>query len=121
MPTGHVRRWTAATKLLIDTTWSGNGHVAVLGPEDLSFNDIAKIMSDVLGKPVTFQQIPGEAFKARLLSFGASEAMAQATLDMMMAKNNGLDDGEPRTAASSSPTSFRQWCETVLKPAVQAA
>lgn len=110
----------AATKLLIDTSWSGNGHVAVLGPEDLSFNDIAQIMSEVLGKKVTFQQIPGEAFKARLLSFGSSEAMAQATLDMMMAKNNGLDNAEPRTPESSSPTSFRQWCETVLKPAVSA-
>lgn len=108
----------AATKLLIDTSWSGNGHVAVLGPEDLSFDEMAVIMSEVLGRPVKFQQIPGEAFKARLLSFGSSEVMAQATLDMMMAKNNGLDDGEPRTAESSSPTSFRQWCEAVLKPAV---
>jgi hypothetical protein len=46
--------------------------------------------------------------------------MAQATLDMMMAKNSGLDDGEPRNAESSSPTTFRQWCEEVLKPAVLA-
>ncbi|MDO9411844.1 MAG: NAD(P)H-binding protein [Pseudolabrys sp.] len=110
----------AAAKLLIDTSWSGNGHVAVLGPEDLSFDDMAQIMSEVLGKKVTFQQIPGETFKARLLSFGSTEAMAQATLDMMTAKNNGLDNAEPRTAQSSSPTSFRQWCEAVLKPAVMA-
>jgi hypothetical protein len=75
----------------------------------------------VLGKPIRFQQISGEAFKARLLGFGTSEAMAQATLDMMVAKNNGLDNAEPRTPQSSSPTSFRQWCEAVLKPAVDRA
>jgi uncharacterized protein YbjT (DUF2867 family) len=111
----------AATRLLIDPSWSSNGHVAVLGPEDLSFDDMAEIMSKVLGKPIRFQQISGEAFKARLLGFGTSEAMAQATLDMMVAKNNGLDNAEPRTPQSSSPTSFRQWCEAVLKPAVDRA
>lgn len=46
-----------AGRLLLDRSWSGQGHVAVLGPEDLSFNDMAQIMSEVLGKPVRFQQI----------------------------------------------------------------
>ena len=109
-----------AARLLLDSTWSGHDHVAVLGPEDLSFNDMAQVMSEVLGKPVRFQQIPGEAFKARLLELGTSEAMAQATLDMMLAKNEGLDNAERRTPQSTTPTSFRQWCEEVLKPAVRA-
>jgi uncharacterized protein YbjT (DUF2867 family) len=55
-----------AARLLIDRSWSGQGSVPVLGPEDLSFNDMAQIMSEVLEPPVRFQQIPGEAFKARL-------------------------------------------------------
>jgi uncharacterized protein YbjT (DUF2867 family) len=53
----------AAAKLLLDQTWSGVGSIPVLGPEDLSYNDIARIMSEVLGKPVRFHEIPGEAFK----------------------------------------------------------
>jgi hypothetical protein len=44
--------------------------------------------------------------------------MAQGTLDMLVAKNNGLDNAEPRTAEATTPTSFRQWCEEVLKSAV---
>ncbi len=107
-----------AARLLLDTSWSGHDSVAVLGPEDLSFNDMARIMSEVLGKPVRFQQIPTEAFKARLTGFGMSDAMAQGMLDMAMAKNGGLDNAVPRTPQSSSPTSFRQWCGEVLKPAV---
>jgi hypothetical protein len=75
-------------------------------------------MSDVLGKPVRFQQIPGEAYKARLTEHGMSEAMAQGMVDMMAAKNEGLDNAEPRTRQSTTPTSFRKWCEEVLKPAV---
>ena len=109
-----------AARLLLDDSWSGSGHVAVLGPEDLSFNDIAQIMSEVLGQPVRYQQIPAEALKNRLTGAGMSDAMAQATVDMMIAKDQGLDNAEPRTPESTTPTSFRQWCEEVLKPAVLA-
>jgi len=110
----------AAATLLLDQTWSGVGSIPVLGPEDLSYNDMARIMSEVLGKPVRFQEIPGEAFKARLLQRGMSEAMAQANLDMWVAYNHGLDTAEPRTPQSTTPTTFRQWCEEVLKPRVMA-
>ena len=107
----------AAAKLLLDRTWTGQKEVPVLGPEDLSFNDIAQIIPEVLGKPVRFQQIPGEAFKSRLMEFGMSDAMAQGMLDMMVAKNDGLDNAAPRTPETTSPTTFREWCEEVLEPA----
>jgi uncharacterized protein YbjT (DUF2867 family) len=109
---------SVAAKLLLDRSWSGHGHVAVLGPEDLSFNDMAQIMSEVLGKPMRFQQIPFEAYKSRFIELGMSEAMAQGMTDMAAAKNNGLDNAEPHTPESTTPASFRQWCEEALKPAV---
>jgi uncharacterized protein YbjT (DUF2867 family) len=109
-----------AAKLLLDQTWSGVGSIPVLGSEDLSYNDMATIMSEVLGKPVRFQEIPGEAFKARLLQRGMSEAMAQANLDMWVAYNCGLDTAEPRTPQARTPTSCRQWCEEVLMARVMA-
>ena len=108
----------SATKLLLDTSWSGVGHLAVLGPEDISFNEMAQVLSGVLGKPVHFQQIPMEAFKQRLAGFGTSDAMSQAYVEMMTAKNEGMDNAEPRTSENTTPTSFRQWAEEVLKPAV---
>lgn len=94
--------------------------MAVLGPEDLSFSDMARIMSEVLGQPVRYQQIPAQALKDRLTAAGMSDAMAQGTVDMMVAKDQGLDNAEPRTPESTTPTSFRQWCQEVLKPAVLA-
>ena len=107
-----------AARLLLDRSWRGQDSAPVLGPEDLSLNDMARIMTEVLGKPVRFQQIGFDAFKARLLANGMPEAMARAMVDMMAAKNAGLDNAEPRTAANSTPTSFRRWCEDTLKPAV---
>src|SRR5271155_436937 len=110
-----------ASRLLLDDTWSGVSDVPLLGPEDLSFNDMAQIMSEVLGTEVRFQQIPFEAYKDRFVGFGMSDAMAQGMTDMAWAKNEGLDNAVVRTAENSTPTSFRTWCEEILRPAVEAA
>jgi uncharacterized protein YbjT (DUF2867 family) len=110
----------AASRLLLDESWSGVEEVPLLGPEDLSFNDMAAIISEVLGKEVRFQRTTFEAYKARFVELGMSEAMAQGMTDMAVAKNDGLDNGVVRTAENSTPTSFEQWCEEVLKPAVTA-
>jgi uncharacterized protein YbjT (DUF2867 family) len=108
----------AASRLLLDARWSGVEEVPLLGPEDLSFNDMAEIMSQVLGKEVRFQQITFEAYKDSFVRRGVSDAMAQGYTDLAWAKNEGLDNGVQRTPENSTPTSFRQWCEQVLKPAV---
>jgi uncharacterized protein YbjT (DUF2867 family) len=108
----------AAARLLLDPNWSGVGEVPLLGPEDLSFNDMAEIMSDALGKEIRFQQNTFEAYKDRFVSFGMSDAMAQGMTDMAWAKNEGIDNAVQRTPQNSTPTSFRQWCEQVLKPVV---
>jgi uncharacterized protein YbjT (DUF2867 family) len=108
----------AAARLLLDPTWSGTGEVPLLGPEDLSFNDMAGIMSEVLGKDVRFQQTTFEAYKDRFVSYGMSDAMAQGMTDMAWAKNEGIDNAVQRTPQNSTPTSFRQWCEEELEPAI---
>ena len=107
-----------AARLLLDPSWTGQAHLAVLGPEDISFNDMARIMSEALGKPIRFQQISYEAYKSQFIKFGMSDAMAQGMTDMARAKDEGLDNFEPRTPENTTPTSFRQWCEDELKPAV---
>ncbi|MET0493787.1 MAG: NAD(P)H-binding protein [Actinoplanes sp.] len=121
LPTVATRDIAAvAARLLRDDTWDAFEEVPVLGPEDLTFDRMAAIISDVLGRPVRYQQIPGEAFKANMMRSGASEPMAQGLLDMAVAKNEGLDLGVTRTPEAGSPTTFRQWCTDVLKPAVAA-
>jgi uncharacterized protein YbjT (DUF2867 family) len=108
----------AAARLLLDRSWTGSGSVPVLGPEDLSPDDMARIMTEVLGRPVRYQRQSLEDFGAALASYGIGDAFVQGMVDMMRAKDEGLDDGVPRTPETASPTTFRQWCEDVLKPAV---
>ena len=109
---------TVATKWLLDKSWTGQEDVPVLGPEDISCNDMAEILSDVLGKPVRYQQIPFEALKSQVSGQGATDAMAQGMADMMIAKNKGLDQTVARTPEGTTPTSFRLWSEEVLKPII---
>jgi uncharacterized protein YbjT (DUF2867 family) len=100
-----------AAKFLMDPTWTAQADVPVLGPEDISPNEMAEILSDVLGKPVRFEQTPMEAYKSRMISRGMSEAFAQGLADMMTAKNEGMDNTASRVVAADTPTTFRQWSQ----------
>ncbi|MFF2554159.1 NAD(P)H-binding protein [Nocardia sp. NPDC058058] len=110
----------AATRLLVDRSWSGTGEVALLGPQDLSPNDMAHTLSEVFGREIRYERESLADFRATLTARGASDAIATAFVDMMRAKNEGLDNAVPRTDATTTPTSFREWCELVLAPVVQA-
>ena len=108
----------AAARLLTDRSWSGQGTVPVLGPNDLSPNEMAATMSGVLGKPIRYQQVPFEAFEAQLRGQGMSDAFVRGFVAMMRAKAEGVDTAQPRTPEGTTPTTFRQWCEEELKPAM---
>jgi uncharacterized protein YbjT (DUF2867 family) len=101
-----------AARLLLDDTWTGQGSQAVLGPEDLSGNDKAAILTEVLGRPVRYEMVPPDAFRAGLN--GLSEAMVQGFYDMMIAKRAGMDNAERRTPETASPTTFRDWAAKVF-------
>ena len=108
----------AAARLLRDRGWTGQEDVPVLGPEDLSYAELAAILSDVLGREVRYQQTSFEDAKAQLLGHGMSEAFAQGYVDMMRAKNEGMDNVVRRTPETTGPTSFHRWAEEELKPLV---
>ena len=118
-PTAATRDIAAvATRLLLDRSWTGSGRIPVLGPTDISPDDMARTMTEVLDRPVRYQQQSVADLGATMASYGVGDAFVQGMVDMMRAKAEGLDDGVPRTPETASPTTFRQWCEDVLKPAV---
>ena len=45
------------------------------------------------------------AFAAQLQGSGMSEAFVRGYVEMMQAKDQGLDNAEPRTAENTTPTS----------------
>jgi uncharacterized protein YbjT (DUF2867 family) len=121
LPTAATRDIAATgARLLLDRSWSGTGEVPVLGAQDLSPNDMAHIMSEVLGREIRYRQQSSDEFRAALAGRGLPEPIVQGFADMMRAKTEGLDEGVARTPENTTPTTFRQWCEQVLAPAVRA-
>ncbi|WP_436524548.1 NAD(P)H-binding protein [Actinoplanes sp. HUAS TT8] len=120
LPTCATRDIAAvAARELLAGGWTGFEEVPVLGPEDLSNDDQARILTEVLGRPIRFQHVPVDAFRDNLIAnAGMSAAVAQGMADMMTAKAAGLDNAEPRTPRNTTPTTFRAWCEEVLVPAL---
>lgn len=110
-----------AAGLLLDGTWTGQEDIALPGPEDLSGDDMAAIMTEVLGRPVAYRQIPADALRADLVARGMSEPWAQGLVDMGAAVDAGIYGSGSYASRSASPTTFRQWCQDVLRPAAQAA
>ncbi len=108
----------AAAQLLTDRSWTGQKDVPVLGPEELSYSELAAIISEVIGREVRYQQVPFDAFKAQLIGRGLTDAFAQGYVDMLRAKNEGMDNVAPRSTAIVGATSFHQWAEEKLRPVV---
>jgi uncharacterized protein YbjT (DUF2867 family) len=108
----------AAAGLLIDRSWSGQEDLPVLGPEELSYGDLAAIVSEVLGWEVCYEHQSYEAYKEAAIARGLTNAFAQGFVDMLRAKEEGMDNVASREAAIIGPTSFRHWVEHELKPAI---
>jgi len=109
---------TTAESLLLDESWTGHRFLSVMGPEDLSCNDMARIMSEVLGKSVGYHQISDAAFKAQMIRSGASTAVAEFVAGLLAEAAENPYGAGCRTPESTTPYSFREWCTDVLKPAV---
>ncbi|MEV0115708.1 NAD(P)H-binding protein [Streptomyces sp. NPDC050844] len=108
-----------AARLLLDTSWTGQADVPLVGPDDLSPEAMAQVVADVIGGPVRAQQTTGADYKATMMRFGASEAWAQGLADMTDSLNDqGYYGATAPSTPENAPTTFRQWCEEVLASAV---
>ncbi|MEV0091995.1 NAD(P)H-binding protein [Streptomyces sp. NPDC050738] len=108
-----------AARLLLDDSWTGQADVPMVGPDDLTPEGMAETVSEVLGRTVRVRRSTSGEYRATMLRFGASEAWAQGLAEMTDAlEEQGFYGAMSPTTPDRAPTSFRQWCEEVLRPAV---
>lgn len=105
-----------ASRLLLKPDWDDAKDIPLLGPADLTFKEMATTMSDVLNRSVSFHEMSMDQFAGFLHSTGASEGMTRAYVEMLTAKNEGMDTMHPKAPRDLTPTTFRDWCETELRP-----
>ena len=113
-----------ATRWLADGSWTGHHTVGAHGPTTISPNETAAVLSEVLGRPVSYVQVPAPAFGEALRQAGLPAFVAKGYEEMYagIARHLALGDysQEPQSAANSGKTSFREFAQQVLKPAFEA-
>jgi uncharacterized protein YbjT (DUF2867 family) len=95
---------------------SRNGHQGksyiLTGPQAISFHDVAKTFSAVLGKDVRYVNVPGEAALESMVGMGFPEWIAQGYNELMEGFSRGFaarvtDSFE--TLTGRPPRSFEQF------------
>ncbi|WP_309129529.1 NAD(P)H-binding protein [Microbacterium sp.] len=121
LPTDARMSWVAprdiaevAAGLLLNPEWSGRSVHAVHGPADLSWQEVAAVLTEELGRPVTAQRITDEQMRAGYLEMGMSPASADAMIGMSTGLRDDFVPEQPRTVATTTPTTLRAWIRDEL-------
>src|SRR5579859_1245116 len=104
---------------LLDRSWTGHHRIGVHGPKDLSTDEAAAVISSVLGKPVENIETTIDQARGALSGMGMPDFLVEIILEMYVAFREGrLDQAEPRTPDTTTPTTLAEFARTTLAPAV---
>lgn len=122
LPVDHRMPWVSprdigdvAAVRLLAPHWIGRHTLGVHGPADLSFTEVAEILSGVLGRDIRATQLPEETVAAGLREAGMSSAQVAAMLGMSRGQL-GFTPENPRGLATTTPTTLGAWAQAVLRP-----
>lgn len=100
----------AAARLL--APWTRGGIQAVHGPRDLTFTEVADLLTEVLGRPVRAQRATDDDVRAGLASAGLDPAQVEAIVGMAAGLRDGFVPEQPRTPLTTTPSTLAGWvCE----------
>ncbi|WP_329238730.1 NAD(P)H-binding protein [Actinoallomurus sp. NBC_01490] len=106
-----------AADLLTDRSWTGQENLPVFGPDRLTPDGMAEVISEELGRPVAYRRMSVDDYASLLRSRGAGDRTVKDVTEAFAAQDHGIYDAD-WAIAEPTPTDFRTWCREVLKPAV---
>jgi uncharacterized protein YbjT (DUF2867 family) len=108
-----------AADLLADPGWNGYAVRELHGPADLSFDEVAEIISGAMGRKITYRRCDSEETRQWLVSSGVSENAAELLLEMYAAAESGrLRPMQPRSEETTTPTTLIEFAHEVLLPSL---
>ena len=113
----------AASRLLLEGTFTGRSVRYLLGPRDLTLAEAARILGEAIGKPgLKYVQFPEEETRRAMLGMGMSRSVVEAMLEMERAFNAGsIRPTQGRNAENTTPTTLAEFASTVFANAYRAA
>ncbi|WUH99403.1 NAD(P)H-binding protein [Spirillospora sp. NBC_00431] len=103
---------------LLNDGWKGHEVQAVHGPEDLTFEQVAAILTEVLGRTINLEVVGADDVRTALRSAGLSPGAVEAIVGMS-AGTRDLTPEQPRDLLTTTPTTLAAWAYTHLRPALQ--
>ncbi len=113
----------AASRLLLEGTFTGHAVRYLLGPRDLTLSEAARILGRAIGKPdLRYVQFPEEKAREAMSGMGMSASAVEAMLEMQRGFNEGkIRPTRDRDAESTTPTTLEEFAETVFAAAFRKA
>jgi uncharacterized protein YbjT (DUF2867 family) len=103
---------------LLNTRWHGRRVQAVHGPQDLSWNEVADILTNQVGRRVRVERISDNEMREQYLAAGMPAKMADGVLGMSTGLRDDFHPEQQRTAVSTTPTTLASWINDELVPAL---
>lgn len=110
-----------AAELLTRRDWSGYRTMELLGAGDVSYDDVAAVLSEVLGRPVRHTTVSPEQQRQALMGMGFSAELADSFAELAAGMSSGhVRFREPRGASNTTPTAYPVFAKQVFAPAFNA-
>ncbi|MFJ9407088.1 NAD(P)H-binding protein [Streptomyces sp. NPDC101393] len=106
-----------AARLLSDT-WRGRSVQAVHGPQDLTFHQVAQILTEALGRPVRLNLVSDDAVRDALRTAGLPPTAVEGIVGMA-AGSRDLVPEQPRDLLTTTPTPLGGWAHAQLRPLLE--
>ncbi len=99
----------------------GKAVLPLLGPRDYSQREFTTGLGSAIGRPdLPYVRFSPEDTKGGILASGGSESFADLYVELMVATDQGLLNYERRSPETTTPTTLREFAETVFAPVYQA-
>jgi uncharacterized protein YbjT (DUF2867 family) len=109
---------TVATVRLLAEDWTGRQVQAVHGPADLTWTEVAAVLSTATGVSIEAQRITDDEERAALRDAGMGEVAVEGIVGMGVGTRDGFTPEQPRSVLTTTPSSLAGWAITHLRPAL---
>lgn len=112
-----------AARRLLALDWKGRAVQELQGERDLPMAEATAIIGKAIGKPdLRYVQFPYPDAQKGMVAAGLPDEMAALYVDMSKGFNEGITKAtQPRSAATTTPTSFEKFVAEVFAPAFKAS
>ncbi|MFE3688019.1 NAD(P)H-binding protein [Streptomyces sp. NPDC059095] len=128
LPLDQPMAWVAprdiaevAVTRLLSSAWSGRCVQAVHGAADLTWQQVAEILTAATGRRIDVERITDDAMRAQLHRAGMPDGMVESVLGMSTGLREDFVPEQGRTVRTTTPTTLAAWAYDHLRGRIEDA